>query len=118
LTRAATAPAIFAAGALLFFRLYEAPADPPFRVCLFHWLTNRPCPLCGLTRALCALAKGRWDEAVALHPLSPLVFCLFAAVLLWPILGLRLPPVWQARALPALAAVFLLFGVVRIAATL
>ena len=45
------------------------PPDLP--VCGFRWLTGRPCPLCGLTRAMFAFAKGHWREAIGFHALSP-----------------------------------------------
>ena len=51
---------------------FTPPADPRIRLCGFYWLTGRPCPLCGLTRAVFALAKGHWAEAFHFHPLSPL----------------------------------------------
>jgi hypothetical protein len=38
------------------------PPDLP--VCGFRWLTGRPCPFCGLTHAVFALAKGRVAEAL------------------------------------------------------
>lgn len=104
-----------AAGALLLFGLYEPAADAPVRLCPFYWLTSLPCPFCGLTRALCALAKGDWSAAVELHALSPLVMGLLLSALL-P--GLRVPAAWQARSLPVLAALFLSYGIARIAATL
>jgi hypothetical protein len=65
-----------AASALLLASLwyFTVPAEPSFRVCGFHWLTGRPCPLCGLTRAMFALAKGHFTEAVHFNALSPLGF--------------------------------------------
>jgi len=48
------------------------PGDGP-SLCGFHWLTGRPCPLCGLTRAIFQLAKGHWQTAIEYHALSPLV---------------------------------------------
>ena len=48
------------------------PAEPHLRLCGFYWLTGLPCPLCGMTRALCALVKGHWSEALHFHALSPL----------------------------------------------
>jgi uncharacterized protein DUF2752 len=56
------------------------PPDLP--LCGFRWLTGRPCPLCGLTHAIFALAKGRWSEALHWHALSPLAVIMFAG-LLW-----------------------------------
>jgi hypothetical protein len=75
--RAASATAVFAA--LWFIRV---PVEPAVQLCGFHWLTGRPCPLCGLTRALFALAKGHWTEALNFNALSPLAFAMLFA-LLW-----------------------------------
>ena len=58
----------------------DLPADPGVRLCGFFWLTGRPCPLCGMTRALFALGKGRWYEAIAFHALSPLALLLLASL--------------------------------------
>ena len=60
--------------------LYDAPAEPSISLCAWKWLTGHPCPLCGLTRGLCALAKGRWADAVHFNIFSPLVF---AALVAW-----------------------------------
>ena len=49
-----------------------AATPPVLPVCGFRWLTGHPCPLCGLTRAMFALAKGHVGEAVRWHALSPL----------------------------------------------
>jgi Protein of unknown function (DUF2752) len=64
------------AGVFLLASLWYSspPANPVFQLCGFHWLTGRPCPLCGLTRALSALAKGHWSEAIHFNALSPLGF--------------------------------------------
>jgi len=70
-----------AAGLLLAALWYfTAPDEPALRLCGFHWLTGRPCPLCGLTRAFFALAKGHWAEAVHFHALSPLAFAMVFAL--------------------------------------
>ena len=44
--------------------------------CLITLATGRHCPGCGLTRALTLLWRGEWRSAVALNPLSPIVFSL------------------------------------------
>jgi Protein of unknown function (DUF2752) len=67
---------------LAFLWYFEPPAKPAFQLCGFHWLTGHPCPLCGLTRAMFALAKGHWSEALAFNALSPLAFAMLA-VLPW-----------------------------------
>ncbi|HEY1497587.1 MAG TPA: DUF2752 domain-containing protein [Candidatus Solibacter sp.] len=94
--------ALLAAFAVLYF---FTPPDLP--VCAFRWLTGRPCPLCGLTHAVFALAKGRIGEAIRLHPLSPLAIVMLAGTF------------WSARRMarfwgPCLAA-FGLYGLWRIA---
>jgi hypothetical protein len=73
--RAAAAMALFTA-----LWCFSVPADPAVRLCAFHWLTGRSCPLCGLTRALFALAKGHWGEAVHFNALSPLAFAMLFAL--------------------------------------
>lgn len=77
------APRILAAAALLAaLRSIALPAAPLWRLCGFHWLTGRPCPLCGLTRGLFELAKGHWCAALHFNLLSPLAFAMVFA-LLW-----------------------------------
>jgi len=83
--------------------------------CGFYATTGIPCPGCGLTRAIAALARGEIRTALRLHPFAPLL--LVEAVVLWA-LGTRellrrralAPPpwlverllVWQGAALLAL----------------
>lgn len=50
---------------------------PP--LCPYRFLTGHTCPGCGLTRAIGALVRGRWHEAVTLHPLAPVVVALVVA---------------------------------------
>ncbi len=56
------------------------PPELGFRLCGFRWLTGRPCPFCGLTHALFALAKGHWREAIRFNGLSPLAFAMLIAL--------------------------------------
>jgi hypothetical protein len=73
---------IRAAGAALVLAglWYFTPPEPGFRLCGFRWLTGRPCPFCGLTHALFALAKGHWGEAIRFNGLSPLAFAMLFAL--------------------------------------
>jgi len=82
------------------------PAEPSFRLCGFHWLTGRPCPLCGLTRAVFALAKGNLTEALGLNLLSPLGFTMLFA-LFWS--GPARAWLWTAG-----LAAFAIYGICRI----
>jgi len=67
-------PALGAVALFSIFWCLSPPDEPSLRLCPFYWLTARPCPLCGITRAFCALAKGHWAQAIHLHALSPLAF--------------------------------------------
>jgi hypothetical protein len=94
-------------GALtLLLILYCATPPPGLRLRAFHWLTGLDCPLCGLTRALFALAKGRWAEALGYHALAPLA----AAMLLALLCRGR----WVARLWTAGLVMFAVYGVWRI----
>jgi hypothetical protein len=84
------------------------PDEPLFNLCGFHWLTGHPCPLCGITRGIFALAKGHWDAAIHWNALSPLGFAMLFS-LFWqhPVRG-RL---WTAGLIA-----FAFYGVWRLAA--
>ena len=90
-------------GAISVFAILWAytPGDG-LSLCGFQWLTGRPCPLCGLTRAMFQLAKGHWRQALEYHALSPLVVVILVAV-------------WRRAAVPwvHVAALFLGYGVGR-----
>jgi Protein of unknown function (DUF2752) len=84
----------------------DVPAAPSIRLCGFHWLTGRPCPLCGITRALFALAKGNWAAALDFNALAPLGFAMIFA-LFWP--GRLREWLWRWG-----AAAFGVYGVLRL----
>jgi len=77
-----------AAAVVLFTALwyFTVPAEPRYLLCGFHWLTGRECPLCGLTRALFALAKGHLTEALGFNALAPVGFLMLFS-LFWRIPG-------------------------------
>ncbi len=109
--------AALAGAALLFFRLWPAPATPAFRACPFYWLTALPCPLCGLTRGLAAAAKGEWAQAMEFHALSPgflIILLIWLAVSIGRIGGIDLWPSRWTRWREG-AAVVLAYGVLRVA---
>ncbi|MET0554333.1 MAG: DUF2752 domain-containing protein [Vicinamibacteria bacterium] len=72
-----------AAGALqVGLTFFQLPGWP----CPFRATTGRPCPGCGMSRALAALVRGDWSAALFLHAFAPLfaaagVLLLLAAVL-------------------------------------
>lgn len=77
-----------------------------FPLCGYHWLTGRPCPFCGLTRAMLALLAGRWSDALRLNALTPLAVAMILALVWRGPLRTRL---WQAG-----LALFALYGVCRV----
>jgi Protein of unknown function (DUF2752). len=88
-------------------RLYDPDSPRHFVLCGFQWLSGLPCPLCGMTRALSLLERGEWQRAVAMHPLSPLVFLL----VLYSVAAVRPLPGWVWT---TFAALLLAFGAARI----
>ena len=100
--RAAAALAVFA-----ILCCFTPPADPRFSVCGFHWLTGLPCPLCGLTRGLFALAKGQWSAALRFNALTPGGFAMLFA-LFWN--GRFRARLWRAG-----TWAFILYGAARLA---
>lgn len=68
---------------------------PDFSICLAHWLSDLPCPGCGMLRALLRLGQLRIGDAMGLHPLS--IPCALGAA--WVAVGS--PGRGRLRALPA-----------------
>jgi hypothetical protein len=64
--------------------------------CPLRSATGVPCPTCGGTRALIALAEGHWLDAVAANPL---VSAGAAATVLWAVAGVvtTAVPRWRRR---------------------
>ncbi len=94
-----------AAGTLMALRLWNP--DLGLVLCPFRYLTALPCPLCGMTHALCALVRGEWMAALGFHALSPVVLAAALAVAL----GWRMPAI----AVYILGAAFLGVWILRIA---
>ncbi len=68
---AAAGLAAFVAWAWLRTGGLEAP--PGLYFCPSRRFLDLPCPGCGMTRALLALARGEWALAMTMHPLAPAV---------------------------------------------
>lgn len=47
-----------------------SPAELSFIPCLFHVITDIPCPGCGMTRACLSLTQGEFVDAWRYHPFS------------------------------------------------
>jgi hypothetical protein len=85
----------------------SVPSNPRIRLCPFYWMTGRPCPLCGLTRGLFALAKGNWGDALHFNALTPLAFVMIFS-LFWD-------RPWRAHLWTAGLAAFAVYGIYRVA---
>lgn len=85
--------------------LYTPPNLP---LCGYRFLTGHLCPLCGLTHAFFALAKGRVGEALRLNALSPLAVVMIVGTFF---AAPRISRLWT----PCLAA-FATYGLWRIIA--
>ena len=84
---------------LMLLAFLPVPLQPRISLCGFLWLTGRPCPFCGLTRALACLLKGDLAVSLTFHPLSPLAFAALLVLLLggpcrilWELAGWRPVP--------------------------
>jgi hypothetical protein len=87
-------------------------------LCPFRWLTALPCPLCGITRGLCAAAKGDFGASISYHAAAPAVL----ALMVWSgvrslatalRLSVRIPD--PSPACAPLAAGILVYGLARMA---
>ena len=78
-------------GILLLLAFLPFSLQPRASLCGFLWLTGRPCPFCGMTRALACLLKGDLALAISFHPLSPLALI----ALLVMFLGGPLRAAWE-----------------------
>ena len=75
-------------------------------LCLFRALTGIECPLCGLTHAMLAFARGDWRAAIGYNALSPMAVAMMAT-LFW-----NHP--WRERLWTAGIAAFGVYGVWRV----
>jgi hypothetical protein len=77
--RAWRSPAVWAAsGALLAIAAFalsrvSLPDDRKATICFVRLTTGLPCPGCGLSRGVAALARGELRRAVEYHPVAPLL---------------------------------------------
>jgi Protein of unknown function (DUF2752) len=106
ITRGMVFRAAATAALLAILWTFALPAEPRVQLCGFRWLSSRPCPLCGMTRALFALGKGHWREALHLNALSPIAAAMVVGVL-W---GRPMP----ARFWTPCLAVFGVYGIWRV----
>lgn len=78
--------ALLSGAALAVSVLLPAPAWPVIP-CLFQRALHRPCPFCGLTRAVRAAGQGQWAESCHGAPLGSVLFLALAGFFLWHSVG-------------------------------
>ena len=83
---------------LMLLALLPIPLQAQTSLCGFLWLTGRPCPFCGMTRALACLLKGDFALAMSFHPLSPLIL----TALLGLFIGSPFRVIWERAGLQTL----------------
>ncbi|MBI2686109.1 MAG: DUF2752 domain-containing protein [Acidobacteria bacterium] len=83
------------AGALCVCAVTDPDHPPGWIVCPFRLLTGWPCPLCGMTRGVASLLRGRWADGISFHLFSPFVLAAFAA---WIVIEIgQAARLWDAR---------------------
>lgn len=78
-----------AAGGYLWlgYTLFQGSSGGP-GVCLIKEVTGVPCPSCGTTRAIEALAHGNLQASFLLNPFGLLVFALMMVIPVWVVVDL------------------------------
>ncbi len=69
-----------------------APEKASLIPCIFHLVTEVPCPGCGMTRACLSITHGHFGDAWHYHPFSFLIIGLAIGAALFPI---RLKNTWS-----------------------
>ncbi len=98
------------APAFAVFLLYYITVKKIFRAfCPLVIATGFPCPACGMTRAILALARGQFVRSFYLHPMAPfvLLFALYCFCMRY-LLGRKIKGFWMMAAV-LLAAMLLLY---------
>ena len=96
--------------------------DGSTSICLLKRTTGIPCMTCGMTRSFCAISRGKFAEAVDFHPLGPVLYAVFAVVMLRAAAMAVFGRTWLARAarvliwsIPVLIAATIVVWAVRLA---
>ncbi|MGB7416457.1 MAG: DUF2752 domain-containing protein [Thermosynechococcaceae cyanobacterium] len=66
----------------------------PFLACPILHLTGIPCPTCGMTRSFVAISQGHWQQAVSFHLFGPVLFALFAIIVVHTAIELKTNHRW------------------------
>jgi len=69
--------------AWFYYNMTQMTGNTPVSVCLIKHFTNIPCPSCGSTRAVIALTKGNFIEALSINPMGIPVAIIMFTTPLW-----------------------------------
>ena len=69
-----------------------SPDEVKLLPCLFHSVTDVPCPGCGMTRACLSLSHGQFTDALRYHPFSFVIVGLAIIIAIFPS---RFKDVWS-----------------------
>ena len=61
-----------------------SPEEVKLLPCLFHTVTDVPCPGCGMTRACISLSHGQFTDAWRYHPFSFIIIGLAICLAIFP----------------------------------
>lgn len=86
----------------------KSPDEVSLIPCIFHSVTDVPCPGCGMTRACIALTHAHFTEAWRYHPFSFLIVCLAVGIAFFP---LHLKNTWTGYTLKT-RNLIIIFGIV------
>ncbi len=86
----------------------KSPDEVSLIPCIFHLVTDVPCPGCGMTRACIALTHAHFTEAWRYHPFSFLIVCLAIGIAFFP---LHLKNTWTGYTLKT-RNLIVIFGIV------
>lgn len=62
----------------------KSPDEVSLIPCIFHEVTDVPCPGCGMTRACLSITHGNFTDAWRYHPFSFLIIGLAIGIALFP----------------------------------
>lgn len=94
--------------AIYTFMLEKSPEEVSLIPCVFHSVTDVPCPGCGMTRACIALSQANFVDAWYYHPFSFLIVILCIGVAFFP---LQTRKIWS-NYTPRTRTIVIIFGIV------
>ena len=119
---------MIAAGVIAALAVLHPAHGTGLNLCLWHSMTEMPCPGCGMSRSVSCAVRGQFAESIAYHPFGIVLLVLFATAMLVA----AMPPAPKRRILRTIlrhtamlnatyvvaVTAFIAFGIARIAGQL